>query len=58
VRILAVGITGNIDRNELKQIANGVDNHVFTVKTFKDLPSIMKDLVQKTCDTRKSNSTD
>lgn len=46
-------MTNKVDRSELTEIANGDERNVFAVNTFDDLPSIMNELVKKTCDTRK-----
>ena len=50
ITVYAVGITPQVDLNELAIIASGPpDTHVFTVTDFGRLPQIVGDVIQSAC---------
>jgi hypothetical protein len=54
IQVFVVGIGHNVASTELRTIASDPDSgHLFTVETYKELPSIIEKLTTLTCDGNK-----
>ena len=55
VEVFALGIGSGVDTSQLRQIASSNDN-VFTAPGFEELESVVKPIVEKTCPSKRSNT--
>ena len=49
IQVIAIGVGKDVNREELKAIAMNDTKHVFMVNEYKDLVTILDDLLKESC---------